>query len=186
MTQTKRNHFRIIAGEWRSRRCQFAAREGLRPTPDRVRETLFNWLGRRVADARCLDLFAGSGALGLEALSRGAREAVFVERDPMAAHAITANVRTLGTGRAIIEQTSAQAYLQRHNAPFDIVFIDPPFNAGMLPQVLARVTPFVCSDGCIYVEFAGENGIPPLPNGWRVVKASHAGRVSFIIAACDG
>lgn len=133
----KTNQVRIIGGEWRSRRLHFPAVAGLRPTPDRTRETLFNWLQGQVAGKRCLDLFAGSGALGLEALSRGAVHVVLVEKHPQAARALQANLQTLGAQeRATVVQDDALRYLQREAMPFDLVFLDPPFRQDRVPAVL--------------------------------------------------
>src|SRR5271165_5373070 len=115
-----RNSVRIIGGSWRGRRIAFPDLPGLRPTPDRVRETLFNWLQQEVADARCLDLFAGSGALGLEALSRGASEVVFVDQAIAATHSLREQLRRLGgTARAQIVEMGAKRYFTTSAAPFD-------------------------------------------------------------------
>ncbi|TPW17985.1 MAG: methyltransferase, partial [Halothiobacillaceae bacterium] len=121
-----RNSLRIIGGTWRSRRLEFPTVEQLRPTPDRVRETLFNWLQHRIGGARCLDLFAGSGALGFEALSRGANEVVFVEIDPAAVQALRANAQRLQADNAQIIHEEALRYLAKPADPFDIIFLDPP------------------------------------------------------------
>src|SRR5450432_2048001 len=126
-----RNSVRIIGGEWRGRRINFPDIPGLRPTPDRVRETLFNWLQQAVAGARCLDLFAGSGALGLEALSRGAKALAFVEQAVPAARALREQLMRLGaTSRAQVFEMGAARFLRSAGEPFDIVFLDPPFGGG--------------------------------------------------------
>jgi len=180
-----RNEFRIIGGRWRHRRCHFPAREGLRPTPDRVRETLFNWLQPRIAGARCLDLFAGSGALGLEALSRGAGEAIFVERDMAAAKGIDANLAMLGE-QAPIMSTDALRYLAGPPRPFDLVFLDPPYESGLLAEAVRQLAPpWLHPDARIYLEYPAAAGAPPLPDGWRLLKQSHAGAVGFALAAVD-
>ncbi len=128
-----RNFVRIIGGSWRGRRVSFPDAPGLRPTPDRVRETLFNWLQSSIVDSRCLDLFAGSGALGLEALSRGAREVVFVERDQLTARALQAELKRLGgTPKARVMELGAARFLRSPGEPFDVVFLDPPFGVGRL------------------------------------------------------
>src|SRR4051812_13761804 len=118
---------RIIGGTWRGRRLRFPPQEEIRPTPDRVRETLFNWLGTHVVGARCLDLFAGSGALGLEALSRGAAHVTFVERDAVAARELRARLTEWGAVGAQVEQMEAMRFLGGTPQPFEIVFLDPPF-----------------------------------------------------------
>src|SRR5512134_933490 len=121
------NQLRIIGGRWRSRRLRFPPLPGLRPTPDRVRETLFNWLTPVIAGARCLDLFAGSGALGIEALSRGAAAVTFVERHPQAVRGLRANLAQLRAEGARVEQADALLWLRQAPQPFTVVFLNPPF-----------------------------------------------------------
>jgi len=145
---------RIIGGRWRGTRLAVADLPGLRPTSDRVRETVFNWMQPVLPDARVLDLFAGSGALGLEAVSRGAREAVLVERDPGLAEALRAQVERLeATSRVQVILADAPNWLQ---APlfgqFDIVFVDPPFESRLWPRVFAALAPWVATDAWMYVE----------------------------------
>jgi 16S rRNA (guanine966-N2)-methyltransferase len=134
---------RIIGGTWRGRRLRFPAGALIRPTPDRVRETLFNWLGARVPGARCLDLFAGSGALGLEALSRGAAHVTFVERDAGAVRELRARLAEWGARDALVERGDALAFLAQRAHPFDIVFLDPPFASGLLAVAAAAWWLFV-------------------------------------------
>src|SRR6202051_2311293 len=130
-----RNSVRIIGGGWRGRRVSFPDIPGLRPTPDRVRETLLNWLQRDIAGARCLDLFAGSGALGLEALSRGAKEVVFVEQAVAASRALQEQLTRLGgAGKSQVVEMGAARYLRSPARPFDIVFLDPPFGRDALAE----------------------------------------------------
>lgn len=150
----KNNWLRIIGGEWRSRKLKFADVPGLRPTPDRVRETLFNWLQWRVPGARCLDLFAGSGALGLEALSRGAQEVVMVEKHPAAVKALRDNLVLLGARNAMLVQDDALRYLEREQMRFDLIFLDPPFRQNMLEPVLEKLSARVLlkQGGMVYVE----------------------------------
>ena len=130
-----RNEFRIIAGVWRRRKLKFPPLPGIRPSPDRVRETLFNWLMDRVAGARCLDLFTGSGALGLEALSRGAAEVVFVDRERAALDAVGGHLAALKAQGGTLVQADALAWLETPGTTFDIVFLDPPFDAEFLPRL---------------------------------------------------
>jgi len=132
-----RNRVRIIAGEWRSRLIRFPPAAQLRPTPDRVRETLFNWLGQRLDGLACLDLFAGSGALGFEALSRGARRVVMVERDRTVAAALRESARDLGATGAEIHESDALAWLARSRETFDVVFLDPPFASDLASRQYA-------------------------------------------------
>jgi 16S rRNA (guanine966-N2)-methyltransferase len=194
---------RIVGGTHRGRRWRFPADTSIRPTPDRVRETLFNWLAPRIAGARCLDAFAGSGALGLEALSRGASEVVFVERAPTVAAAISDVLRAWGEpgGRVITADTGRwlsagaaagttddrSAYPAERpggaitpSAPFGIVFLDPPFDAGVLGET-ARVLSqgWLADDARIYIEHAADTPLPALPVGWQALKSGRAGAVGY-------
>lgn len=174
---------RIIGGTWRGRTWRFPEGE-IRPTPDRVRETLFNWLAPGIAGARCLDLFAGSGALGLEALSRGAARVVFVEQAVAAARELR---RTLtlwggqGAQAAHIHTGEAGAYLAGKPELFDVVFLDPPFAGELLARVAARLESgaWLAPTALIYAECAARQGLPPLPSGWMVAKAGRAGEVGY-------
>jgi 16S rRNA (guanine966-N2)-methyltransferase len=172
---------RIIGGSWRGRRLRFPPSAQIRPTPDRVRETLFNWLSLRVPGARCLDLFAGSGALGLEALSRGAAHVTFVERDAAAAREIAARLAEWGAHAARVEHTDARAFLERTPAaPLDIVFLDPPFTSGLLEGASARLERggWLSDGALVYVE--SPVGAPPLvPPAWTALKAKQAGEVGY-------
>ncbi len=145
---------RIIGGRWRGTRLPVPDLPGLRPTPDRVRETLFNWLQPKLPGARVLDLFAGSGALGLEALSRGAAEAVLVERDPVLVENLHAAGRKLEAGNSLqVLRADALALLAAPlHGRFDVVFLDPPFEAGLWGEVLARLPPWLVDDAWLYVE----------------------------------
>src|SRR5579872_6568635 len=156
-----RNEFRIIAGVWRRRKLKFPPLPGIRPSPDRVRETLFNWLMDHVAGARCLDLFAGSGALGLEALSRGASEVVFVDRERAALDAVGGHLATLAARGGSLVQADALVWLETPGTPFDIVFLDPPFDAELLPRVceLLERGRWLKPGAHIYMEYPAER--PP-------------------------
>ncbi|WP_407352002.1 16S rRNA (guanine(966)-N(2))-methyltransferase RsmD [Luteimonas sp. R10] len=172
---------RIIGGKWRNTRLPVAGAEGLRPTSDRARETLFNWLQPVLPGARVLDLFAGSGALGLEALSRGAREALLVERDPRLAEVIVASIRRLDAGgQAHVLRADATALLQAPlHGRFDLVFLDPPFEAALWQPVLAALPPWLADTAWLYLESPVEAGIEP-GAGWlphregRSREARHA------------
>jgi 16S rRNA (guanine966-N2)-methyltransferase len=180
-----RQSVRIVGGSWRGRRIGFPDLPGLRPTPDRVRETLFNWLQQDVADARCLDLFAGSGALGLEALSRGAREVVFVDQAVAVSHSLRAELARLGgTARAQIVQMGAKRYLTTSAAPFDLVFVDPPFGQQALPVYLPMLAQgaWVKPGGLVYLECERAAGAPALPAGWEMLKSKSAGEVGYHLA----
>lgn len=178
---------RIIGGAWRGRRLRFPPSPEIRPTPDRVRETLFNWLAARVPGARCLDLFAGSGALGLEALSRGAAHVTFVERDPAAAREISARLTEWGAHDARVELGDARGFLERKPVvPFDIAFLDPPFGSRLLDESLARLEQgaWLSAGALVYVECAadaaaGGDAAPRAPAGWIPLKAKRAGEVGY-------
>jgi 16S rRNA (guanine966-N2)-methyltransferase len=147
-----------------------------------VRETLFNWLAARVAGARCLDLFAGSGALGLEALSRGASHVTFVERDGVAAREIGTRLSEWGASGGVVEQSDALRFVSSSPAaPFDIVFLDPPFAGGLLGQAAALLEErrWLAAQARIYVECAAREGLPELPPSWSLLKAKRAGEVGY-------
>jgi 16S rRNA (guanine966-N2)-methyltransferase len=178
---------RIIGGEWRGRKLHFPQSAGLRPTPDRVRETVFNWLQFELAGARCLDLFAGSGALGIEALSRGAREVVLVERDPASARAIGDMLARLRCDRGHVEQVDALAWLERGppgSKPFDVVFLDPPYGEAWLPVLAEKLERggWLAPGAWIYLEDAAARGEPALPSGWTLHRSKRAGDVGYHLA----
>jgi len=174
---------RIIGGAWRGRRLRFPAAPAIRPTPDRVRETLFNWLMPAVHGARCLDLFAGSGALGLEALSRGAAHVTFVERDRRAARAIEdclAQWDAEGQRDWRVFAAEAEAFLARPAQPFDIVFLDPPFASGALPAVIERLESggWLTAAARIYLECPADH-LPPVPGNWVHEREKRSGQVGY-------
>ena len=180
-----RQSVRIIGGAWRGRRLSFPASPGLRPTPDRVRETLFNWLQYAIAGTRCLDLFAGSGALGFEALSRGAAEVVFVEPEPEVARTIRAQLERFGAGeRGRVFAGDAAAYLRSPGEPFDGVFLDPPFGRGLLAEVVPALDAGgrLRAGGFVYLEDARAAGVPALPPHWELVQSKFAGEVGYHLA----
>jgi 16S rRNA (guanine966-N2)-methyltransferase len=173
---------RIIGGSWRGRRLRFPSAPELRPTPDRVRETLFNWLASRIAGARCLDLFAGSGALGLEALSRGATAVVFVEHDREAAEALRKLLAAWEAHGGEVVLTDAKSFLARPARPFDIVFLDPPFaSLALLAAAAASLETrgWLAPHALIYVECAARDNLPELPASWTPIKAGRAGEVGY-------
>jgi len=180
MAPAKRNQIRLIAGQWRGRRLEFPPAPGLRPTPDRVRETLFNWLAPDLPGARCLDLFAGSGALGLEARSRGAREVVLVDRNPRVITHLRAELTRIGMDCVSCHLAAAQDWLAGNDRPFDIAFVDPPFADALWDTVLAALdrTGAVRSGGKVYVEMPrGRDSI--LPAGWSVWREGWAGEIHY-------
>jgi 16S rRNA (guanine966-N2)-methyltransferase len=173
---SSKGQIRIIAGEYRGRRIRVASRPGLRPTPDRVRETLFNWLGQWLGGESCLDLFAGTGALGFEAASRGAARVVMVEADRAAFNALQITRETIGARNIELVSGDALDYLDRSRARFDVVFLDPPFRQNALPAVLERLEPRLADAARVYIEAA----VPcTLGGGWRELKSARAGQVSY-------
>ena len=180
-----RNSVRIIGGAWRGRRLAFPDLPGLRPTPDRVRETLFNWLQYYIVGTRCLDLFAGSGALGFEALSRGAREVVFVEQAAAAADNLRARLLHLDAAAAAkILQMDAGHFLRTEPQAFDIVFLDPPFGKDALPEYVALLNTggWLKVGSLVYLENAKSAGPPRLPAHWELLKSKSAGEVGYYLA----
>jgi 16S rRNA (guanine966-N2)-methyltransferase len=182
---------RLIGGQWKRSKLTVPSVPGLRPTPDRVRETLFNWLGQDMTGLRCLDLFAGSGALGLEAASRGAREVVLVEQDPTLVDALRRHVSRLGGSHVQVHRGDALQWLDRLGRGWDVVFLDPPFgdaahgwNEGLFREVMARVHPALRAGALVYVE-AGrpwlEADLPALP--WRLHRHGKAGAVHYHLFA---
>jgi 16S rRNA (guanine966-N2)-methyltransferase len=184
-----RNSVRIIGGGWRGRRVKFPDAPGLRPTPDRVRETLFNWLQHAVVDTRCLDLFAGSGALGLEALSRSARQVVFVEQAQLVARALRGELERLGgLSRAQVLEMGATRFLRTPGEPFDVVFLDPPFGGNLLKDYvpLMEAGGWVKAGGFVYLESERMAGLPPLPPHWTLLKSKSAGEVGYHLVRVTG
>jgi 16S rRNA (guanine966-N2)-methyltransferase len=173
---------RIVAGNWRSRLLEIADVPGLRPTSARIRETVFNWLAPRIFGARCLDLFAGTGALGLEALSRGAAECVFVEKSATAARVLRENISALQADTAKVHETSASRYLQQAGGtPFEIIFLDPPFAADMLPELcrLLEESALIADNARVYIEEDRNQPEFELPERWQVLKTKNAGNVRY-------
>lgn len=172
---------RIIGGQWRGRKLQFPCIDGLRPTSDRIRETLFNWLAGDIHQAHCLDLCAGSGALGFEAVSRGAGAAVLLETQSAAAAALKAHCQLLGTGAVRVLQQDALRYLQQGPLEtFNLVFIDPPFAANLWQDLtLALVArPWLADNALIYIE-APLNQPLQLPASLQLIKDKKAGQVAY-------
>ncbi len=172
------NRVRIIGGQYRRRLLDFPGSSGLRPTPDRVRETLFNWLGQDLPGWTCLDLFAGSGALGFEAASRGAARVVMIERERAALDALEKNRALLGAGAVDVLRADAMAWLANNRETFDLVFIDPPFDSGLAETVLAGLAPHLKPGGLVYVEQGKEVVAPP---GFIIHRSGRAGRSHFAL-----
>ena len=177
---------RIIGGVHRGRKLPIPALSGLRPTGDRTRETLFNWLQSDIVDMQVLDLFAGTGALGLEALSRGAQSAIFVEPQEQAAEGIARSLQTLGLPQGSVQRMMAQQFLASCAARFDLVFIDPPFDADLWSTTLERLLEanILADQGLIYLECPRDQVIN-IPAPWGTVKDKIAGKVRFRLLAAQ-
>ena len=170
---------RIIGGEWRGRRLAVADDPGLRPTPDRIRETLFNWLAEIVPGSRCLDLFAGTGALGFEALSRGARSAVLVEKNKQLARKLEETRTALIARDAEVVNADAVTWLANSHEPFDVVFLDPPFHQDFVKTTCALLTNRGHLAPAAYVYTETEPGVPPRLPGLTALKQARAGQVEY-------
>ena len=176
------NRVRIIGGAWRSRLIDFPDLPGLRPTPDRVRETLFNWLGQDLTGLVCLDLFAGSGALGFEAASRGAKWVTLVESDARAAAALERSAAALGTRDVEIRRMNALQFLSFSDRRYDLAFLDPPYRQGWLDRVLEPLQRVLQPDALVYAEAERELGDLGL---WRTVRHKKAGQVHYHLMRID-
>jgi 16S rRNA (guanine966-N2)-methyltransferase len=170
---------RIIGGQWRGRVLQFAGSDELRPTGDRMRETLFNWLQFELHGKRCLDLFAGSGALGFEAASRGAAELVLVEPQTQAVASLRENVALLGSEGVSVSATNAANYLRAADRPFDVVFLDPPFARELLAEAvdLLDSRALLSPSAWIYIEQPRDRLLPALPDSWLLHREKAQGQV---------
>ncbi len=176
-------YLRIVGGRWRGRKLAVPDVEGLRPTGDRMRETLFNWLNAVLPGASCLDLFAGSGALGLEAISRGANSVVLVEKNRRAADSLRHHCQVLEAGNANVIEADARFWLDTTNhAPFDIVFLDPPFSESLLEPVCQQLElgNLLSDNALIYIETPASNA-PVVPSRWQQIKQKVAGQVAFLL-----
>ena len=177
----RQNSLRIIGGQWRGRRLQFPDVPGLRPTPDRVRETLFNWLAPSIYGARCLDLFSGSGALGLEALSRHASKVTFVDQSRTATQAIQQHLTLLktATDQAEVVNTDCRHWLSTSpGQTYDIVFLDPPFRQQLADPICALLASCLAAGSLVYMETEAELAFSP-PEHWQQCKQKIAGQVAY-------
>lgn len=170
-----RGRLRIIGGTWRSRIIHFPAVGDLRPTPDRVRETLFNWLGQDLNGKTCLDLFSGSGALGFEALSRGAHKVLMVEKNRQVFQALRENAQKLRAQNLELVHADALQFLSADRNAYHVIFLDPPFRKDYLPGVLAVLPPRLAEGGLVYVESGNACDAP----GWKVWRHGRAGKVNY-------
>jgi len=176
----KSGQFRIIGGQWKGRKLKFLEVEGLRPSLDRVRETLFNWLQSNIRGARCLDLFAGSGAIGIEALSRGASHVDFVELNKKASRQLEANLGLLEASDGDVWHQDASQFLLNQHEPYDIIFLDPPFHKGLAQEIVSKLalTNLLRSDTLIYLEIEQNLDIE-LPESWELLKDKKAGQLQY-------
>jgi len=177
------NKVRINGGELRSRVISFPDAEGLRPTPDRVRETLFNWLGQTMYGRSCLDLFAGSGALGFEAASRGAERVVMVEKNAAVLRALQDNIKKLACSNVVAHCRDGLEFASRDVQRYDVIFLDPPFDSDYLPRLLEILPQRLNENGVLYVE-TGVEIIVPQP--WQIMKSGRAGQVHYQLLRRDG
>ncbi len=169
---------RIIGGQWKRSKLPVADRPGLRPTPDRVRETLFNWLGQDLSGWRCLDAFAGSGALGFEAASRGASQVLLLERDAELVSSLQASAQRLMADTLRVERAEALGWMARAaDGCFELILLDPPFDADLDGDALAAALPLVAEGGFIYLE--SRRTLPAAPPGWSLHRHGRAGAVHF-------
>ena len=188
-SKQQRAKLRIIGGQWRSRMLPIPELEGLRPTPDRVRETLFNWINAYIPGARCADLFCGSGALGLESLSRSAKSCVFVDASRVVTQQMQKNLDTLACKDALTLNQDALGLLTvplqsqpnlAEKAPFDLVFIDPPFRKGWVDKILPLLEQGWLADGAIvYLEMEKESPLPSITQTWDLLKEKTAGQLVY-------
>ena len=172
---------RIIGGEWRSRQIVFEDAPGLRPTPARVRETLFNWLQADIPNSRCLDLFAGSGALGFEAASRGAKSVVQVENNPQTCQKLRENSAMLKAAQIKLMQMEVAGFIRQCSEPFDLIFLDPPFGQGLVEPICQQLQQagLLAPHGKIYLETERNMLLQGLPENWLALKDKTAGEVRY-------
>ena len=174
-----RRSLRIIGGKWRGRKVSFSDRKEIRPTGDRIRETLFNWLINDIAGARCLDLFAGSGILGIEALSRGAAKLTFVEREKDITNSINDNLKSLGANNFKLRHDDAANFLEETEQVFDILFLDPPFEQQSLNALISIIKKRGLSRGFVYIEAESTQVFSELPDYCEIYRQKKAGRVCY-------
>lgn len=178
------NQLRIIGGEWRGRKLRFPDAPNLRPTPDRVRETIFNWLAPMIHGARCLDLFAGSGALGLEALSRGAAFTTFVDSHKKVTQALKEHLDLLSANnQAEVLQMDSVKFLKNDAQPYDLIFLDPPYHLDFMQKVvpLLEDNGWLSDNAMLYLEIEKRQSLPELPLNWQQLKEKTAGEVNYFL-----
>ncbi len=175
---------RIIGGTWRSRQLAVVEQAGLRPTTDRVRETLFNWLQPDISQARCLDVFAGSGALGFEAASRGAKQVLMLEQSAAACKQLNENISCLQAQQISCVQCDALQWIKNAAQTFDVVFIDPPYASQLLAETcqLLEQHSILADNALIYLEQNSKEALPPMPSNWQLLKQKKAGQIGYYLA----
>jgi 16S rRNA (guanine966-N2)-methyltransferase len=173
---SSKGKIRIIGGEWRSRIVTFPNQMDLRPTPDRVRETVFNWLGQDLSGKICLDLFAGSGVMGFEAASRGAKQAVMVEADASTFKVLRANADQLQATQVELKSMDAITFINIDSRRFDIIFLDPPYRLGLLPELLPLFATHLAEGGLVYVE---SEEFLVSDERWQVLRSKQSGKVCY-------
>lgn len=178
---TSLGQIRIIGGKWRGRKLPVRNSEGLRPTTDRIKETLFNWLMPIIRDARCLDCYAGSGSLGFEALSRSAANVTFIELDKQNTQLLIENKARLQADNATIINNNSLSIFSQIGTPFDLVFIDPPFRKGLLNETiqLLEKNQWLAEESWIYVESEAESPLTDIPQNWQLHREKIAGQVAY-------
>lgn len=184
MSRSQQGQLRIIGGRWRSRVLPVIEQPGLRPTPDRVRETLFNWLQAEIPGSRCLDLFTGSGALGLEAASRGANRVTLIEVEPAICRSLLSNIKTLAADNIELVQQDARLWLNKSGRGYDVVFVDPPYASDFLFEIcqMLEMNHWLSDRAFIYIELPSEQELPELPSNWQIIRGKKAGQVGYYLA----
>ena len=185
MNNHQRQSVRIIGGKWKGRKIIFSEQIGLRPTGNRIRETLFNWLQGDLSNAKCLDLFSGSGALGIEALSRGAGMVKFIEKDKETAFFIAESLSTFEkeSARGEVVCADVNEWIQKNEEAFDIVFIDPPFNGDQIYEICQKVEATAMAKRLIYLEWHSDIDSSRLPEKWNLLKQKKSGSVFFALCS---
>jgi len=177
--KSKKSSVRIIGGSLRGRKINFTEFEGLRPTLDRVRETLFNWLVADIHNAVCLDLYAGSGALGIEAVSRGASSVTLVDANRKVSEKLKDNLKNLSIKNAKVVNQKAEEFLNKNVQKFDLVFLDPPFEKGMLDSILEQIKPHLSEDALVYIEQENADSKVSIGDEWKVIKSKETSRFCY-------
>lgn len=181
--KASRGSLRIIGGQWRGRKLDIVDLEGLRPTANRIRETLFNWLQTDIGLSHCLDLYAGTGALGLEAASRGAKQVTLLEVNQQAAKQLQTHCDALDAGQCQVINTTAMGFLAQNKQQYDIVFIDPPYQDNAWSEVAQQLmsTQALADQALIYIEYPTAMDTPELPQQWQLLKEKKAGAVQYAL-----